>query len=223
MQQLFILLLILLSVKTPAQEPITKTLPWQQGKEVKLDLPFGDSISLKSWNKNEVQVLARVRINGEEKPDAYWLKAEDKGEVLSFKSGLHEDKLKAMEEGPCDGVSYFDGKQVKLEISYEIYAPAAADLQLETISADVILEPWAGSLVVRSISGDIDLHWKEKEAASFRVKTISGDVYTNLESLEYGEKAERKMVGIDLDAAILGGGPRIALETVSSNIYLRRY
>lgn len=223
MQQLLILFLILLSAKAPAQEPISKTLPWQQGKEIKLDLPFGDSILVKSWNKAEVKVLATVRINGEEKHEAYWLEAEDKGDVLSFKSGLHEDKLTAMEDDYRNNVSYFDGKRVKLEISYQVYAPASAALKLETISADVILEPWKASLDVRSISGDIDLHWKEKKAASFELKTISGDIYTDLESLNYPENARQKNVGIDMDASILAGGPEIELETISSNIYLRRY
>jgi hypothetical protein len=219
---LLLVLLCLLAGFSQAQETIRRSLPWKAGQEIQLDLPFGDSIALIGWDKAEVQLLARVSINQGENNEVYWLKAEDKGNYLSIESGLDEGKMKQLKNCP-DGSQYSgsNNRAVCVDISYELYVPRQAAMSLQTISADVNLRELAGDLQVKSISGDIDLAWPANQPVRLHLKSITGQVYTDLD-LPVPSEPEMRYVGIDVETQIKAGGPEIELETISSNIFLRK-
>jgi hypothetical protein len=54
------------------------------------------------------------------------------------------------------------------------------------------------------------------------VKTITGEVYSDLD-IDFGNKKEKNpIVGYLLEGKINGGGPEVKLESISNNVYLRK-
>jgi hypothetical protein len=55
------------------------------------------------------------------------------------------------------------------------------------------------------------------------MKTISGEVYSGLDKLAMiNQKGSVPLVGYELHGSIGSGGPRVDLESISGDIYLRK-
>ncbi|MDF9800996.1 hypothetical protein OKW21_006259 [Catalinimonas alkaloidigena] len=211
-----------------AQKIVERRLEYSPGQKIVFDLPIGKSIVLHGWDKNEVSLTATIDINSNRLNEAYQLEVQE-GEALTFTADLDEDILKGGKaidcgEGKASYVSYNDKEQVVVcaYIHYVINVPRAAILQLKTISADIEAKGLEGDTEIKSISGFIDFNWQERQEAELALKSITGELYTDLDFDILNKKDMPQTVGYTLKGQIGDGGRRLALETISSDIYLRK-
>ena len=55
------------------------------------------------------------------------------------------------------------------------------------------------------------------------METVTGEAYSNFDNLTFNNKQEElPMVGYELRGAIGSGGPKVRLESVSGDVYLRK-
>ena len=129
--------------------------------------------------------------------------------------------------GDCPGGSYHldKGRYCSL-IVYEIYLPQAASLRVETLGGDITLRGVQASVFAKSLSGWVDADWPEQQGATATMKSVTGEVYTNLDlELDEAAEAERRRkspVGWEIEGTVAGGGVSVHLESVSNDIYFRR-
>lgn len=210
-----------------AQMVVEKTATYTDGQEIVLELPIGKTIKITGWDKQEVALNASVNINNNTLNEAYSLEVEE-GEVIRMEAALDEEMLKNGKAEDCNENFSFqtirNGNQTTVcaDISYEIKVPHTANLRLETISADVEATGLEGPTHLKSISGFIDLSWPQQKDAELQLKSITGELYTDLTFDILNKKENAPMVGYDLKGRNGKGGPLLELETISSNIYLRR-
>ena len=78
------------------------------------------------------------------------------------------------------------------------------------------------AVFAKTISGFVDLSWPKSKGATVAMKTITGEVYSNL-AIDFKTKREKHpIVGYQLEGDVLGGGPSLKLESISNHIYLRQ-
>ena len=95
----------------------------------------------------------------------------------------------------------------------ELRVPANARIDLETVSADVVVSGSKGPVKVNTVSGDVAL---ALGASDVSVQTVSGDVKLKAPSTH----TRLNSISGDLDLEGLSG--QLSLETVSGNVELRR-
>ena len=206
---------------------------WQllAGKSLHLTLDHAEDIQLTGWDKPEVQIKAIVEINGGRYNDALSLKATEAGRSLSVLSVLDKSQIGETSTVDCDerhASWQMDGDKDKkrlilcMNIRYEVWVPRQAAVKLETISGNVTGVELQGPLDLHSISGFIDISLPEAVAADLWLKSVTGELYTDLDMKIMNEIEEFPIVGYEMRSQLKGGGTEVKLETISSNIYLRK-
>lgn len=213
------------------QRVVEKSFSLHESDKVELDLKFGDAISVKAWDKNELSFRAVIEINSGKLNDALILDFEEGNGRLAVSSDYDKALIKQGRKDDCPEKhygSYFwkdkgNHSVICSDIVYEVFVPRNADLRIESISADIELFGVQGPVFAKSISGFVDLSWPESRGAELSMKTISGEVYSGLDNLAMNNrKGGAPLVGYELRGAIGQGGPRVSLESISGNIYLRK-
>jgi len=232
-------LLVCSSLYVNAQKNIEKALPTQPGDKVYLDFRYAKQVNVTTWEKSEVVLLASVSIDKGEYDDLYEIVAEKNGTRLEFYSDTDELEEKWDTFYSSDDCCNRHG--VNLEVNIEVQMPANLDLDFNsisgsikavsltgnlhfnTISGDITLTPVEKSFHVKTISGDVELLVQEPMNVDLSAKTISGEIYSNLD-LEYldGKRGLRQVVGQKVKARLNDGGEEWEMETISGNIFLRR-
>lgn len=227
-----ILLIVVLALAcTPAftQKIIDKKLPYESGKTVNLNLRFGDSIQVRYWDKPEVSVHMSVKINQDKLNDAFLVTTNTTADEIILKTDIDKEKAKEGKGEDCPGKkstwSSDDGKNrfyVCAEINYQVTLPRTAKLKLETINGNIDIQGATAAVAAKTISGYVDMSWPKSKGANVAVKTITGEVYSDLD-IDFGDKKQKNpIVGYLLEGKISGGGPEVKLESISNNVYLRK-
>lgn len=224
-----VLFLLLVQSGLAQQRVVEKSFVAGNSEVVRLDLKFGELITVKAWDKNEVSFRAEIDINGGKLNDALLVNFADKTGYLHVQAKYDKEKIRKgrIEDCPDEDYSTYswnngDHYAVCSKIRYTIYIPREAELKVETISADIELIDLRGPVQAKSISGFVDLSWPENAGADISLKTISGEAFTDLETLSIPHKKKWPVVGYELNGTIGAGGKRITLESISGNIYLRK-
>lgn len=212
-----------------AQKIIDKKLPYENGKTVDLNLRFGDSIRVRYWDKEEVSVRMEVKINQNKLNDAFIVTTSSTAGEIILKTDFDTELLKQGKAEDCPGDKHNwstdDGKSryyVCSEIKYEVNLPRQAKLKLETINGNIDIQGATTTVFAKTISGFVDMTWPKSKGANVAVKTITGEVYSDLE-IDFGKKKDKNpIVGYLLEGKFNGGGPEVKLESISNNIYLRK-
>lgn len=75
---------------------------------------------------------------------------------------------------------------------------------------------------ISSTSGDIDVTLPQATKGTFKMATVSGGVYTDLD-FDLGEEASRRRImGQSTTGKLNGGGVEVLLKSVSGDIYVRK-
>jgi len=214
-----------------AQERIVKReFDADRNARVRLNLRFGDHITVRTWDKPTISFKAVVLINNGRLNDALVIDFFEERDGIVVDVDYDERKLSEGRPGDCPDRrhasfqwNYGDGNRICSEITYEIHLPREADLKIESITADIELFDLKGSVWVKTISGFIDVYMDESHEADISVETVTGEAYTNLDNLTmYNKRDHPSPVGYKLRGSIGNGGRRLVLETVSGNIYIRK-
>ncbi len=233
----------LFSLQLLAQRIVEKNIPVSAGQEIKLEFKYAELIKIKTWDKREVFVNASVSINCDEDNDVFKLEVENKPDrvyIYSNYGDLKKLKRKYILKEDEEGNIHINRSSLSIETYYEVIIPKNVQLNISSISGDVEIDEFigplniklisgdaeinkiSGSLYAKSISGFVDLSLASDQKVDLRMKTVTGEIYTNLEIDfdKYGNK--HGYVGSKVSGSINGGGTSIELESVSGNIYLRK-
>ena len=222
--------LVLTTATAFAQKIVEKTLPAAANQKIDLQLKFGNDIKISAWDKNEVYVKVTYNINSGRLNDALKLAFNSGAGGVEVNVDLDHELLKTGRAEDCPDLqngsnrNYYNGEEyfTCTQIDYEIKVPRAGNLVVNTISGNIELRDVTGPVNAKSISGFVDLSWPGKKGATVALKTITGEVYSDLDIDFTNKKKEIPLVGYQLKGSVNGGGSEVKLETISNNIYFRR-
>jgi lia operon protein LiaG len=113
----------------------------------------------------------------------------------------------------------------------------AGDLELEDVSGPLVLNSMNGEIEVtlsnlnqdnptsiKSTNGDIDISMPSDAKVDFRLSSLNGEIYTDLDLDFDGEKGDmRRMAGgMKANAKLNGGGIDFTIYALNGNVYLRQ-
>lgn len=213
MKKLAILLTFVVGLTTVArsQKMIQKELE-TKGKTVEMKFDFADTIFIEAWNKSTLALEVSVNIDENQFNDHYTLNVSEKPGTVKLEEVIDFKAIQKKKGGKCN----FENS-----IIYKLKVPADLAFNLKTISGQVEIKGTTGKMDVNSISGFIDYAAPSACKAKIKISTITGNVYSNLKFDEQKDK-EMKWVGSDYNLVLNGGGPEIALKTISGDIFLRK-
>jgi hypothetical protein len=208
-----------------AQDYLQKTLDnsykLPASKKVSLNLKFARDIKVSIGSGNEVQLKTYLKATNEEIAKVHTIKVAEDNDRLEIVTDYKfpESERKRNQCWNCDGKGW-DGREcICLEVRYELLVPASASLTLETISGDIEIKGLTNELYAKSISGFVDLSLNSSAKADLNFKSVTGEIYS-----DFDVKLDSKSTSYSkrLNVPINGGGARVALETVSGDIFFRK-
>lgn len=220
-----ILYILLIPFTTTAQKKIVEeTLSIKKGDRADFELKFADNITIEAWDKQEVYIKAEIEINGPhgnggELNDMHKIDFREAVNGIYVESDFTEAyKKKKWYNGSDDDNCC---NQIKADIIYTIKVPKNIYLDLNSISGDIEIKGFYGEMKVKTISGSVDLTLPKNHNADFRLKTVTGEVYTDMD-IEFSNRKPNPIVGYLLKGKTGNGGALIELESVSNNLYVRK-
>lgn len=212
MKSIITLLMLLLFGVSFGQTEITESFPVSKESLLELDFAFADSITIKTWDRDEVKVMVDVTINDGKDDNVFRLETERQDDALIIKMDKDLWEKAAQEKDQCHW---------KTDIFFTIYMPESLELKANTISGNYVMQPHNGKVELKTISGDIDI--TVKGGIDFQAKTISGEIYSDLDiTYPNGTDGLTQIVGMNVTGRVSGGGPSMNLETISGSIFLRK-
>ncbi|MDN5201773.1 hypothetical protein QQ008_10380 [Fulvivirgaceae bacterium BMA10] len=222
MKKTLILLIITAfgSVSLLGQEKkVERTFQARKGKKLDFNLKFARDIIIEGWSKNEVFFQAEVIINHGRNNDLHLLEFNNDPDRLNIESDF---KKTDRDNFYFDCKGQHDEESYCTRINYKIKIPENANLSIESISGNIDVKQFSGALYAKTISGFVDLGWDQQRGADLSMKTVTGELYSDLEVNFTNRKKEAPMVGYNLRGLVAGGGNNIHLETISNDIFLRK-
>lgn len=166
-----------------AQEIKEKTLSFDGASVVYLKLAFGDNITVKGWDKNEVYVKTSVEINGGKLNKALTMSYYNAGGEVVVKSEMDHELMRTGKKSDCTGAnkysSSYNGNHYYAcyKISYKVMMPRNAMLKVKTINNDINLDNLVGNLKINTVNGNINMETPSLSAGrSVRFNTVNGKI-----------------------------------------------
>ncbi|MEZ0540008.1 hypothetical protein [Fibrella arboris] len=230
MKNPLLLLLILFLVKPAfSQKVTTKILPLGASQAVHLNLKFGDSIQVRYWDKPDASVRISALINNGRLNDALTVETSSTDQAVKLTTDFDKDLIRQGKTEDCPGNKHNwhsdkngDSYSVCSKINYVIFLPRKAALRVETINGNIAIQGATGPVWAKSISGFVDMSWSGTKGANVAMKTITGEVYSDLAIDFKGKRPKNPIVGYQLEGTVLSGGPEVRLESISNDIFLRK-
>lgn len=229
MKPILFLVLSLVTNTAFSQKIIEKKFPWSSAQTANLNLKFADSIQVRYWDKAEVSVRIAVVINSDRLNDALTVESGSTGDEITLKTDFDKELLKKGKVEDCPGEKHtwrteHNGADyyVCSKINYQVYLPRNAKLKLETINGNIDIKGSSAPVFAKTISGYVDFSWPKSKGANLAMKTITGEVYTDLDIDLKTKKQKNPIVGYLLEGTVNGGGTDVRLESISNNVYLRK-
>lgn len=216
MRSLFILLLLMTGgiIILPAQRHENRNFTLQKGTNVLLKLQYADTIYVQGVSGNQLSFSMSIVCDQPEFYEAHELKYQHKKSELKISSSISEDfKRRQNKEKNFN----FSSKR----IIYTIQIPQWVELKVTTISGNVQIRDMRNKINAKSISGFVDCDWEEVPS-NISLSSVTGEVYTDINVDISTPIKDMPIVGYPLQGTIKSGGIPLRLETISSNIYLRR-
>jgi len=134
-----------------------------------------------------------------------------------------------------DYTNWNTGDLIIKKMAGEVEAKAfSSDLEPHDVTGPIIAHTLSSDLVVTmttlsqdspsslsSTSGDIELSIPSSTKGTFKMGTVSGGIYTDLD-FDLGDKKAQRIGGMNSTGKLNGGGVEIALRSVSGNVYVRK-
>lgn len=224
MKTLLTILLFIIPFIVLSQEVIEKSFDVKKDTKIDLNLRFADDIVITKSTDDKMHFKTTYNINNGDLNEAFEIDIDADENEVDIDTDLDESVLKrarkAHNDDDCDSSYSSDCYKVCADINFEIQIPDDVELELETIDGNIELVGIVGKLDIKSISGFIDLSWGNT-GANMELKTITGEIYSDLK-LKNLNTYNMSYVGSDIDAEYNGGGLAVKLETISSDIFLRK-
>jgi hypothetical protein len=188
-----------------AQKHIEKTISVHEKQFVEVNVEIADSISIETWNRPEIQIIASVNINDNADNDAYEISFNEGEREVIIKAGIKKDYFHV--SNYCKGL-----------ITWKIIIPENKPFHVETINGNITIKGKTAKINAKSISGFIDLELPSDCKASLEMKTLMGKIYSDLElGNQTSDYHSPESVSTDFN----GGGIPVTLETITGDIFCR--
>ncbi|MFN8346376.1 MAG: hypothetical protein U0X91_15340 [Spirosomataceae bacterium] len=225
----FILLYGLLFNSVFAQKIIGKQLPFSPNQTVNLNFKYADTIQVEYWDKAEVSVRIEALINQGKLNEVLVVEtASDEKEVsvtTDFDKALFTQGREEDCPGPRSHLSYTGNGQKYYAcgtINYQVYLPKQAKLKIETVTGNITIRGASGAVYAKAVIGFVDFSWPDTKGANLAIKTIRGEVYTDLD-IDFKTKVKKDPnTGYALAGTVNGGGPEVYLESTVSDLFIRK-
>lgn len=191
-----------------AQKVIDKYIDFKGKETLELDIQIADSISIHTWEKQEVYAKVSVEINDNKDNEAYLTTFDEQGDNIRIKAWIEEYYFKEKKNCCCNGM-----------IVWEVYIPENTPFSIETINGNVTIDGVTRELKAKTISGFIDWTVKQGTNADLEMKTISGTFYSDL--IIKNSMREDAFPPVLIQKINEGGYP-VKLETISGDIFCRK-
>ena len=141
-----------------------RTMGWRAGAAqlLSVDASPNGGVSVSGWDRDSVHVIVRVQTQAGSDDEARELA----GQVTVARDG---GTLRA--RGPASR------RYASWSVSYEIYAPARTDLDLETVNGPISVEDLTGRMQLDAVNGPMSL---EHLAGDVRARTENGPLHVEL-------------------------------------------
>jgi len=139
----------------------------------------------------------------------------DRNEVgIAGRLGSRDDRLEIQGDGNALSIVVRLPKKARGgDTVLRLQLPVQARVEVETVSADVVVNGARGALKVNTVSGDVALSVGSPDV---QVQTVSGDLKLD------GPARSTRLNSVSGDLELSGLGGVLSLETVSGNVDLRR-
>lgn len=207
MKSIVLLALWVIVLPVTAQKTIEKKISFSGKESIEMNIQIADSISIKTWNRPEVQVYVSVNMNDNADNEAYETSFDEGGKKVLIKANFKE--------------KYFDKKKCCCEgmITWNLMIPENTPFFVETINGNITINGKTEKVIAKSISGFIDWEVMPGRKADLEMQTISGTMYTDL---DLGYHSTNSGIPQSVSQSLNGGGIPVKLETISGDIFCRK-
>jgi len=226
MKQLLTSLGILIVFAVNSQDKREFIFNSSQSESISIDVSF-PNIVLKTWDKDEVKITARININDGLNDDLFEMKSENRGSELVITSEIKDlDHLR--KKSKRNTINYAEGDDSKIsdngneiDIELEIYVPAKKALSIDAEFGMVEILELPNKVAVFAKFGGADLNIIESKLGSLEASSSWGQIYSNLTSdIDFSGD---DMLGKRMTASIeKGSGKSLSVKSDFGNVYLRK-
>lgn len=210
----------------------------------------GNEVRIKGENveKNNVPERAkglRSLYNSAEDNTGLGLSVVQEGNVLKILKASRHDNNYELEVPRNVAITIeqvnWGGSNIEMsELNGELEIKSTSgDITLKNISGPIVANSVSGNLVadfnilkpgkpssISLVSGDIDISMPADSKADFKLKSVSGEIYTDLDIVSNKDKENSNLRqiggGYAIKGSTNGGGTELSLNTVSGNIFIRK-
>lgn len=223
---LFIICMLCVVTANAQQEVFEKSVAFKD-QRIDLRADVASQIAISNWDKNEVLIKVTYELNGGQLNKAVDIDLREQDHRIKLKLDIDEQMMRNSDVVDCDKEGAMtwgsrNGVKVCSDIYIEVFMPKGTELVLETVIADVLISGAYKELDLKTVTGDIDLTWPEDHGADMQMKTVNGSIYTNFEFKGTKEKGLPIISSHNMETVYKGGGRFMKLETVTSDIFLRK-
>ena len=227
MKKYIIFLFSLLTTWAYAQQEVFEKTVSLQNQRIDIQADLANLITVSNWNKSEVKVKVTYELNGGTLNEAVELELSEQKHRILLKMDINERLFRNANISDCDDkeAMWWGGKgnsRVCSNIMIEVFIPARKNLEVETVISDVLVEGKYNDLEIKTVTGDIDLTWPESDGAEIELKTVNGVIHTNFNFTSNKKKGLPQISGHEMETVYGSGERYLRLETVTSDIYLRK-
>ncbi|WP_420387479.1 hypothetical protein [Roseivirga sp.] len=227
------------------QWSVEKNYKLEANEKLSLDFEYPEIVKISTWDKQEVQINARVLINGNDATEDFEISDRRNSGRLSVSSKLRnlnkydrrniiisddddDDKVSINSKGNSitigksgkNGKSYYNGTEIEIVVEVILPKNAVVDVQakygmVEVVDAPQEIEVWAKY-------GGADIKVDEASIRSLEASTDWGQIFSNLNSkLSVGGD---DMIGKNMRARLSNnkGSSQVRVESEYGNVYLRK-
>ncbi|OEJ99993.1 DUF4097 family beta strand repeat-containing protein [Roseivirga misakiensis] len=227
MRNIIVLLLMIMSSALIAQvDHLEKTLPLD-GRRVRIDVDLATNVTIGTWDKDEVQVKVTYEINGGALNKAVQIDLEELKSRIELDLEIDMDMINDSDYESCEGDNSHtwgnrNNNKICSDIVVEVLLPQKTEVEIETVIADVEIRGVFEEMDVKTVTGDINITWPEKKGAEIELKTVNGDIYTNFDLSAIQDRGLPMISSHKISTTHKSGESYLRLETVTSNIYLKK-
>jgi len=228
-----------------AQTKVEKVVPVKAGENIKMEFKWPELITIKTWERNEVKLLASVEINKGQNDEAFTFDVDQSSSgviieslIKNFKKlprkilikkgdqeyffntdDMNSPEIKKFKKEHGEDSYEYTSHGVVMDINLEVWIPTNCTLDVYSKFGLVEVIGFQGDMKIHSKFGGVDVSTSGKEA--IMAGTKFGEKYTNIEgSIETISLGDHPG---DWDWVKVGNGSKSQeVKSDFGNVYLRK-
>lgn len=249
MKTSFTLVMCLLSVFCFGQKQINTSKSTSGIQKIVMDFKYPEHITVSNWDKDEIVITGKAKINNGENDEAFKLSLSSAGGIITVKSIIedienlpkrivirrddvdyyfptdksHDPKIQEfLAEGNGDHQYQMHG--VIKEITLDIKVPKNVALQINAKYGLVEVKNISNEMEVDAKYGGVDVSLPTSAPRNIVAKTKYGEMFSDLDmQINPKESTHSQYYSwTTISAQLSGGGPKCSLESKYGNIYIRK-